>query len=141
MELKSRVVEDGEEAVVIYVKLFIRNVVEYLALWSLIRGLIVVTLRYHSNHAALDRMNLLPFLLITSSFPSLLHIPMLIWDYESASKLDGFNYEHLISMAVLTSMAEALRAVYAVEYAWAYIWVGVGMVGRHLVGRMLDMLL
>lgn len=131
----------GDEAINIYIKLFIQSIVEYLTLWLLIKALISLTLNYQKKQTALSRLHLLPFLLITSSFPSMLHIPMLIWDYRSASKLDGFNYEYLISMAVLTSMAEALGAVYTVGYVWAYAWAGVGIAGKCLVGRLLHMLL
>ena len=129
------------EAVNIYIKLFIQSSVEYLVLWLSIRALISLTLRYQGNQTAASRLNLLPFLLITSSFPSLLHIPMLIWDYRSASRLDVFNYEYLIRIAVLTSMAEALSAVYAVEYVWAYMWVGVGIAGKGLAGSTIHALL
>ena len=129
------------EAFNIYIKLFIQSSVECLVLWLSIRVLINLTLSYQEKQMMSSRLKLLPFLLITSSFPSLLHIPMLIWDYRSASRLDGFNYEYLISIAVLTSMAEALSAVYAVGYVWAYMWVCVGMTGKYLMGRIIHALL
>lgn len=140
VKLRSSAFLEGE-TVSIYIKLFILSSVEYLTLWLSIRALISLTLRYQGNQAAASRLHLLPFLLIASSFPSLFHIPMLIWDYRSASRQDGFNYEYLPRIAVLTSMAEALSAVYAMEYSWAYIWVSVGIAGRCLAGRIIHALL
>ena len=64
---------------------------------------------------------LLPFMLLLTSFPLLFNVLMLIWRHEYQA--DGFAYEWLVRMAVLTSQAEGLNVISTIGYLKAYFYV------------------
>ncbi|KAI3633942.1 hypothetical protein MIR68_007546 [Amoeboaphelidium protococcarum] len=118
-----------------YAQLLLRSALDVLLYHVVVRGLVLLTLpaRY-----AIVKFNYISIALIISSFPKLLLLPMVIWDYQkSFGHMFGWEWFYMVDLLVFTSNTEALSVFLDTSYLTAMFYTSVGFLINSLSGQLL----